>query len=193
MKNPLKGAALDEGLAGLLAGLVGAGIGGMATAYGARIGGQKTLEAALTQVERQEVAEHRHWVREQRRQACGEVLDSYAAFSMPAHHVVALITGGQSLTSEELDPFSEAIGDLIISTGRLHLWGPRELAEEGRAISQGVERMHQFAMLWNATSRLADQEELLDSQELVREQMAVVGRAMGVFARVARRTLAGAH
>lgn len=63
---------MDQGVAAVwagAAGLVGAGIGGAAAAWGAWVAGEKTVEAAEKQARQSAVAEHHAWQRQARYEA----------------------------------------------------------------------------------------------------------------------------
>lgn len=139
---------MDQGLAGLLAGiagLIGTGVGGLATAYGARIGADKTLEAAHAQVEAQSDAEHDHWVREQRRQACSDIVDAYGTFMLSLNRVTDQVWDRVQPTDSDLEAVKNDARNFYLAGERLSLWGPDELVARFRPIRTAVEDLHSLA------------------------------------------------
>ncbi|MFJ7180999.1 hypothetical protein ACIQXA_32420 [Streptomyces massasporeus] len=132
---------MDQGIAGVIAGaagLIGAGIGGLATAYGARIGAQKTIEAAQTQVDRQSAAEHLHWVRDQRRQVYSQVVELHATYMLATIACAVTLGSGQHMSDEELRSVRGQYIKLVEVSARSDLWGPGEVVEK-------VNRLHHAA------------------------------------------------
>lgn len=126
-------ACMDQGLAGVVAGIVGTGgavvgaaVGAIAGVRGARIGGVKAVEAALVQVERQAAVEHLQWVREQRQQACAKLLDAHSAAEDALKRAAAVIRRGGSFPDAERDELTNHIFTLQSCTSQLALWGPDE-------------------------------------------------------------------
>ena len=139
---------MDQGLAGLLAGiagLIGTGVGGLATAYGARIGANKTLEAAHAQVEAQSGAEHGHWVREQRRQACSDVVDTYGVFMLSLNRVTDKVWDHVQPTDGDFEAVKNDARNFYLAGGRLSLWGPDDLVTLCRPIRAAVESLYSLA------------------------------------------------
>ncbi|WP_128146072.1 MULTISPECIES: hypothetical protein [unclassified Streptomyces] len=132
---------MDQGVAGVIAGiagLVGAGVGGLATAYGARIGAQKTLEAAQTQVERQATAEHAHWVREQRRQVYSAVVELEAAHTIAINGYQVQLERGDTPTTEQLHGLEDRYNRIAEVIACAHLWGPYELATKATLLRSAI-------------------------------------------------------
>lgn len=132
---------MDQGVAGVIAGiagLVGAGVGGLATAYGARIGAQKTLEAAQTQVERQATAEHAHWVREQRRQVYSAVVELEAAHTIAINGYQVQLERGAAPTTEQLHGLEDRYNRIAEVIACAHLWGPYELATKATLLRSAL-------------------------------------------------------
>ncbi|MGI5195573.1 hypothetical protein ACQEVY_18295 [Streptomyces sp. CA-288835] len=128
---------MDQEVAGIIAGiagLVGAGVGGLATAYGARVGAQKTIEATHLQVERQSTAEHTHWIREHRRQVYGDVMASHAKFLATTVNRVIELREGRPQPSEDHQRFREHWLDLVETTARVDLWGPGDVQAQAQAL-----------------------------------------------------------
>lgn len=115
-----------------MVGLIGAGIGGLATAYGARVGAQKTIEAARTQVDRQATAEHRHWVREQRRQAYSAVLEADLVLTMAIDGCTSDLYKGTALSEDAVSSMGRHIKNLATAVTRATLWGPDDLIDKAR-------------------------------------------------------------
>ncbi|MGW8765792.1 hypothetical protein ACWGN5_25145 [Streptomyces sp. NPDC055815] len=142
---------MDQGLAAALAGIagvVGAGIGGLATAYGARVGAQKTIEAVHTQVAHQASAEHEHWTREQRRQACDETVAAWMTFITQSVPCQGRISRDQDLSEEQFSALHEAFIALTIATAKLQLWGPDDLVSSARSMGSAAKQLHVAILRW---------------------------------------------
>ncbi|MFH9988447.1 hypothetical protein [Streptomyces luteogriseus] len=147
---------MDQGIAGVIAGiagLVGAGVGGLATAYGARIGAQKTLEAAHAQVERQSTAEHLHWMRDHRRQAYDDVMASYASFLAVMANLVGELLQGRPLPSDGRQRLREHFLALVETSARVDLWGPREAQAHAQALREAAVDVNTALTGWSHALR----------------------------------------
>ncbi|MFC8780753.1 hypothetical protein ACFW20_25135 [Streptomyces nigra] len=147
---------MDQGIAGVIAGiagLVGAGVGGLATAYGARIGAQKTLEAAYTQVERQSAAEHMHWIRDHRRQVCDDVMASHASFLAVMINSVVELHQSRPLPSDVRQRLWEHFLALVETTARVDLWGPREVQAQAQALRGAAGDVNTALTGWSSALR----------------------------------------
>ncbi|MFD9881538.1 hypothetical protein ACFWZT_08745 [Streptomyces alboflavus] len=184
---------MDQGLAGLIAGiagLVGAVVGGGATAYGARIGAQKTIEAAQTQVHHQSAAEHQHWVREHRKQACLELVDGFGGYVPIAVECLGAVNQGNPVDREKQAELRRWCTQLVVSGGHLQLWGTTEL------ISCGGDMTHEITLFTNLMSRWAgvrvtgDSETTRQHQAECQEQWTKVTQARRAFTSASREALA---
>lgn len=153
--NP-QNAAMDQGIAGVvagIAGLVGAGIGGLATAYGARVGAQKTIEAAQAQVSHQSAAEHTHWVREQRTQLCSELARRHASFAFELYKNGAGLTAGQQLSRDVREDLMARHLEIAEIAWTLQLWGPTGLSLATSTLSATGSRVLTSAISWSEAVR----------------------------------------
>ncbi|MEV1061762.1 hypothetical protein [Streptomyces sp. NPDC050263] len=144
---------MDQGIAAVLAGvagLAGAGIGGLATAYGARIGAQKSMEAVQVQVRKQSEAEHLHWAREQRRQTCIALTDTFGLFARSVVSCNAFIYDRRPLPLEEIDRITAEAQSLVIQRGHVELWGPLPLTEAATALTDAAEELRRSTQQWPA-------------------------------------------
>ncbi|MFJ3867846.1 hypothetical protein [Streptomyces nigra] len=144
---------MDQGIAGVIAGvagLIGAGIGGIATAYGARIGAQKTIEAAQTQVERQSAAEHMHWAREQRRQVYSQLIELHSTYMLTTITSGIVLDRGQALSDEELQAIRGQYIKFVEAGGRLDLWGPAEVVVKGNRLVQACGAKYTAICNWSS-------------------------------------------
>ncbi|MDO0935215.1 hypothetical protein QQY66_27405 [Streptomyces sp. DG2A-72] len=152
---------MDQGLAAFLAGmaaLLGALIGGGFTAWGARIGGEKTVEAARQQVKDQAHVESKRWLLQARHDAYRVILgatESYMnALIMPTPEAEAEVAK-QLFHSAKLrvelvgpDTVRSAVGELsfafvvvqrVIDDGRsVESWMVEKLSERHRAFLDAV-------------------------------------------------------
>jgi hypothetical protein len=184
---------MDQGIAAVVAGvagLVGAGIGGLATAYGARIGAQKTIEAAQTQVQHQATAEHGHWVREQRRQVCSNIVSAWSAFMSPAGRCYIAIKSSEAIPQEEVLALHERLLELNDANAAPQLWGPDELVLAAQAVAASSMRMHRCALRWHDALDGGDQAAIEAHQATAETVLEEARRAWHAFQAVTRSTLA---
>ncbi|MCT9011627.1 hypothetical protein [Streptomyces rhizosphaerihabitans] len=113
---------MDEGIAALIAagfGLVGAGVGGIAAAWGAKVGAERSAQATRQQVQDQAAAEHDLWLRQQR-------LDAYQNFQDTYGELARLISLGES---EDLSAASDSARVMARWSARIDILGPPDVAE----------------------------------------------------------------
>ncbi|MFB6837085.1 hypothetical protein [Streptomyces sp. NPDC056361] len=183
---------MDQGLAAALAGIagvVGAGIGGLATAYGARVGAQKTIEAVHTQVTHQASAEHEHWTREQRRQACDETVSAWMTFVTLAVPCQGRISRDQDLSEEQFNTLHEAFIALTIATAKLQLWGPDNLVSSANSMSSAAKQLHVAMLRWPQTLHGGDTAETSAAKEQIEACATSASAAWRSFASTAHTTL----
>lgn len=183
---------MDQGLAAALAGvagLIGAGIGGIATAYGARVGADKTIEAVQTQVHGQSTAEHAHWVREQRRQLCSDITDAYASFMEASAICSTWIRMGEAASREALDWISHSEVALINHCARTQLWGPDELEDAALTLLTTARSLSKSASDWRRVVETGEQDVIHAHQTDHARKIVQGAWAWNAFANVARTTL----
>ena len=76
---------MDEGVAAIAAGAVGvlgAGLGGLAAIFGAKVGADKNAAAVVRQIRHQAQVEHTQWVRDQRSTAYAEFLMAWHEYTL---------------------------------------------------------------------------------------------------------------
>ncbi|CCA56269.1 hypothetical protein SVEN_2983 [Streptomyces venezuelae ATCC 10712] len=152
---------MDQGVAAAfagIAGLVGAGLGGLATAYGARIGAQKTIEAVQVQVSQQASVEHEHWVREQRRQACDDIATAWVPFMTTSANCLARVSLGNSPSNEQLSELHQAFVGLAATCAKPPLWGPNELIRAAQDIVATTQPFSRSLSTFRGTLDSGDQE-----------------------------------
>jgi hypothetical protein len=131
---------MDEGMAALIAGgcgLIGALAATGGAMWGARTGAAKALEAAHAQVAGQELAEHRHWAREQRMLTLMDALDQLTTMDRALGSAwVKLILGEVPPTAlhDELMTSQQALMRCVFGLG---VWGP----DQGRVVGQEINRL----------------------------------------------------
>ncbi|MGW5047173.1 hypothetical protein [Streptomyces griseoluteus] len=182
---------MDQGIAGLLAGiagLVGAGIGGLATAYGARVGATKTLEAAQTQARQQSVAEHRHWVRDRRSTVCTGVSDSLRTYTEVAHRYLAEVLEGQLPLDADTTALQAATNQLTYSAGQADLWGPDEVASKAQQVASQGQRMTALLRRWHEIVNQGEVERVAHQQACASQWLPLTDARMD-FMPTARRML----
>jgi hypothetical protein len=119
---------MDQGLAAVwagIAGLAGAAIGGGAAAWGAWIGGKRTVEAAEKQAQRAAVTEQQHWQRQAR-------YDAYQAALLIAEQPV--YWGGQ-VTRDAAEAFRQ---DMLRAIARIRIVGTVDVANSATPVLRMV-------------------------------------------------------
>ncbi|MFE2500823.1 hypothetical protein [Streptomyces rubiginosohelvolus] len=179
---------MDQGIAGVIAGcagLLGAGVGGLATAYGARVGAQKTVEAAHAQAERQSTSEHLHWIREQRRQVYSDVLASHAPFRTTAIKRSIELSQGRPLPPEENLRFEEQILQIAEVTARADLWGPASVLDAAHEMSRAGGDKYIALIDWSQAIRAERSDDTLERSQQYAAALAAYGQARALFVQAA--------
>ncbi|MFF0735779.1 hypothetical protein ACFYVK_29675 [Streptomyces chartreusis] len=187
---------MDQGIAGVIAGiagLVGAGIGGLATAYGARIGAQKSMEAVQIQVQRQSAAEHEHWVRDHRRHVCTEITDAYAQCVPVVTQCFQRMDEQDAILPELMDSLVSAVDGLITIRGHAQLWGPQELEDAAFLLTSALNDLTEKIKLWPAIHATWDDSAMAELRDACGEEAERVTEARRSFLNTAYRTLAKAQ
>ncbi|MEV8334302.1 hypothetical protein [Streptomyces niveus] len=133
-------AALIAAIAGMVGALGGAAVGGIAAVRGARLGAEKSAEATRQQVKDQAVVEHLHWLRQERREACVELLTSSEELVSALWQIWELVEPlvdeaepGQPIITPEmrtrLTTADEVHDACLAAKMRLFLLGPDDLLE----------------------------------------------------------------
>ncbi|MCI3931224.1 hypothetical protein [Streptomyces sp. AN091965] len=184
---------MDQGIAGLaagIAGLIGAGVGGLATAYGARIGAQKTIEAARTQVQAQSSVDHQQWVRDQRRQACTDVFDAFSRYSRAASVCGSHVRADRAVSSDEIGELTDATLDLTVVAGHLELWGPDDIVTAAQGITDTAHTQHRLFVHWLAAFASGDADALGEQVRRIDSGWGDLARARAEFVGAVRTQLA---
>lgn len=133
---------MDQGIAAVLAGgfglvgaVAGAFAGGIWAVRGAKIGGSKAVEAARLQIEGQAAAEQLQWVRGQRQQAYGQLLDAQSAVEDTLARAAPGIRAGGRLSDEARDELTQRSLTLQKCTRQIALWGPEEVIRLAHALA----------------------------------------------------------
>lgn len=145
---------MDQGVAGLIAGvagLVGAVFGGLSTAYGARVGARRAIEAIHVQADRQAISEHQQWAREQRRQAAVAVTDAFGTYANTVTRLGQAISAGRDIAADSATSASEAHRSLVITKGHLELWGPDALELSAHRLTRATSKLLSVIANWHAS------------------------------------------
>lgn len=142
---------MDQGLAGLIVGGLGL-IGALAATggamWGARMGATKALDAVHAQVAGQEIAEHRHWAREQRRLALTNALDQITKIDHTLRRAWVKLLLGEVPPVELHEEYMTSNEALMRGAFHLGVWGP----DQGRAVGQNIVdlayRVYESWTLW---------------------------------------------
>lgn len=143
---------MDQGMAAVIAGTVGA-IGALSGAIagmrGARLGAVKAVEAAQIQVQGQFEAEHRYWLREQRRQAFMQTSHQYVeVLHCLRAWETSLRRSDADTASARRESAERAVTDLAIVVFDLRLWGPHEIVQIGKRLRRAAQRALETAVQW---------------------------------------------
>jgi hypothetical protein len=184
---------MDQGIAGVIAGiagLLGAGIGGLATAYGARLGAQKTIEAVQTQVDRQSAAEHRHWVREQRKQVYSSILEGHAALLAACEDRTNRLEDCYPLSDELITDDRDEIARFGATVAKAHLWGPDEIVSMADELFHAAVDRFVSQVEWSAAIQSGVQTAMQERWQAFRGMAQRETEARVAFVRAAHAALA---
>ncbi|MEE4419572.1 hypothetical protein [Streptomyces bugieae] len=131
-------AALYAAIIGFAAAVIGTIVGGWVTWRAARHGADVAVQAAIEQVTGQAASEHTHWVRQERRTICGNILRHYCAVVDALSRLNTAARAGQP---------AEALIEEVMAAGRkLHhtcyetrLFGPDELHHAAARLAHATE------------------------------------------------------
>ncbi|MFF4040670.1 hypothetical protein [Streptomyces sp. NPDC001816] len=183
---------MDQGAAAVfagVAGLIGAGIGGLATAYGARIGAQKSIEAVGLQVQRQSAAEHGHWVREQRREVCVSFIDAFVRYAKGLVDCSKFVNTRTVVPSDTAADLSDSRNSLIILRGHLQLWGPQAVVDAAFALTDAVRATYDWVEEWYEILESGDESHIDSHIARDQELTTSLGAARLAFVATARDVL----
>lgn len=173
---------MDQGLValvtagvGLVGAIGGAAIGGIAAARGARIGAETTARATARQVQDQAAANHAHWIRERRLEACRDLLGAYDDYVGAASAFQRLLEGDPD-SSEPAEPVT--LHPSTLALARLYflirILGPESLRQAAWQLRQTQEGHAESLYAWRrAYLRRNDQEvgEALMQHDACRDQL----------------------
>ncbi|MFF9025159.1 hypothetical protein [Streptomyces eurythermus] len=134
-------AALIAGLAGTAGALGGALVGGVAAVRGARIGAEKAAEAARQQVQDQALADHNHWLRQQRLEAYTTFLAAYDAHVPIADRTsrkIQDLSPGEDLPDEDLAEMIATANAIRRERQRVKLVGPDAIHSKAMNLEETV-------------------------------------------------------
>lgn len=143
---------MDEGMAALIAGgcgLVGALAATAGAVWGARRGATSTLETARAQVAGQELAEHRHWAREQRMLTLMDALDQLATIDRTLGAAGVKLQLGERPPTALHDGYMTSSEGLMRAVFRLGVWGPDQARVVGQNIYDLANRVYQSWVSWD--------------------------------------------
>ncbi|NUH35288.1 hypothetical protein HUF15_00640 [Streptomyces samsunensis] len=131
---------MDQGWAAVIAGVVGllgAGIGGYFAKKGAEVGAKTAADALAHQVERQAANELTHWVRQEQRQAHGEVAHAYGALAKTLADCRIAMNDGRN-ADDLLAQAAEQRSLLHIACSGTALFGPEAVWAAAQELSQAA-------------------------------------------------------
>jgi len=143
---------MDEGMAALIAGgfgLMGALAATGGAMWGARRGAVSTLESVRAQVAGQEVAEHRHWAREQRMVTLMDALDQLATIDRTLGAAGVKLQLGERPPPALHDDYMTSSEALMRAVFRLGVWGPDQARIVGQKIYDLANRVYQSWVFWD--------------------------------------------
>ncbi|MGW5284644.1 hypothetical protein ACWERI_35260 [Streptomyces collinus] len=183
---------MDQGIAAVLAGvagLVGAGIGGLTTAYGARVGAQKSIEAVQVQVDRQAASEHEHWVRDQRKQVCNDIATAWTAFFYTSAPCMGNVASRQPVTDEQLTALDTAYQAVAVACHQLIMWGPDDLTVSAELLSRACLGINSNARIWPQILTSAQESAISGHMAAAEEASRALSSALARYVTKARATL----
>lgn len=146
---------MDQGLAALLSagvGIVGAAVGGLAAARGARIGAETAARATAKQVRDQADVDHDHWLRGQRLEACRAFFVAYDEYALAASNMTRAverdIAGSEELVGEA---FGQSMTNFRNAFYQVRLVAPAAVRERALQLARGVEDHYASVMRILAT------------------------------------------
>jgi hypothetical protein len=154
-----EGDAMDEGLVGLIGGglgLVGTFAATAGAMWGARLGAMKGLEATRAQVAGQELAEHRHWAREQRRLALTDALDELTIIDQVLRKAWVKLLLGDSPPTQLHEDYMTHHEAFMRDVFHLGVWGPDEARMVGQNIVGLANRVYEAWALWESALNAGD-------------------------------------
>ncbi|MFJ4279034.1 hypothetical protein [Streptomyces massasporeus] len=183
---------MDQGVAAVVAGLagtVGALAGALAGMRGARLGALKAVEAAHLHVQGQARTEHKHWVREQRRQAYTRTSHLYVEVLHSLRSCGDALSRAQGdLAAERLQFTDRAVTDLQIAVFDLRLWGPHEIVAVAKDLRRSANRARDVLVRWHDSLTSRQECDHLESE--YNEAMGQLGDPYAEYMEIAARTLA---
>ncbi|MFG3516662.1 hypothetical protein [Streptomyces bobili] len=181
---------MNDGLAALIAagfGLLGALSAAAAALWGARTGAAKVLEAAKAQVAGQELAEHRHWAREQRMLTLMATVDQLTSMDAALSLAWVKLIMGEVPDGDLHEQFSAPSKALMSCVFRLGVWGPSEGRVVGHEIHRLANRVHEVWILWEGALHSGNPTDAL--QEDFRVRRAALNGPWAEFLNIAGRAL----
>ncbi|MFF9808639.1 hypothetical protein ACF1G5_26600 [Streptomyces coeruleorubidus] len=169
---------MDQGVAAAfagVAGLVGAVVGGFVTAYGARVGAQKSLEAVSLQVQHQSAAEHNKWVRDQRRQAYTLLLEAYLQYGKSVAACGRFIEKHAEVPTEVMKKCSDDTDALVAVSGHVDLWGPQELTTSAETLTGAAHDLLLVVEEWPDIHATQDASVMRSHTERIEELVEALG------------------
>lgn len=143
---------MDEGMAALIAGgcgLLGALAATGGAMWGARRGAASTLESVRAQVAGQEVAEHRHWAREQRMVTLMDALDQLATIDRTLGAAGVKLRLGERPPTALHDDYMTSSQALMRAVFRLGVWGPDRARVVGQKIYDLANLVYESWVMWD--------------------------------------------
>ncbi|MEU8847887.1 hypothetical protein AB0C70_16935 [Streptomyces sp. NPDC048564] len=146
---------MDEGLValvtagvGLVGAIAGAAVGGMGATRGARIGAQTAAEATAKQVRDQSLADHEHWLRQERLAACRNLLTAYSEYAIAASNVARVYEGSRPGDAEIGLNMGASVTQFRDAYFQLRLLGPNELRAPALRLGDHVEAHNECLTKW---------------------------------------------
>lgn len=129
-------AALIAGLTGMAGALGGAVAGAIGAVRGAKVGAERTAEATRQQVQDQAVAEHSHWLRQQRQTA----YSAFIAANQAAERAAEAAMNGtyDPQARDSLEALDRARNDLNDISSQVFVLGPDTMITASRRVFQNL-------------------------------------------------------
>ncbi|MET9465739.1 hypothetical protein ABZY44_13210 [Streptomyces sp. NPDC006544] len=189
---------MDEGLVaivtagvGLVGGLGGAAMGGLAAVRGARMGAETTARATIEQARAQERAQHDHWLRDERKRAAVLMLEAYDRFTIAASNVTRMFDLEIEASPDVWAAYATSMNEIRRAYFPLRLVGPARVHQAARVLWQLIEEYNEGIKEWADGIVTATDETRVGWQAREEQQRPALGRAHSDLINAASESLQG--
>ncbi|MEU3993650.1 hypothetical protein AB0F24_35840 [Streptomyces platensis] len=189
---------MDQGLValatagvGLVGAIGGAAIGGIAAARGARVGAETAARATARQVRDQAAADHAHWLRERRLEACRDFLGAYDEYAGAATAFAKLLQGNLDGSGT---PEPVTLHPSILALNRtyflIRIVGSEEVRQAAKQVQHTQVEHAETLYAWRRAYLSQDDRDVADAVERHGTRLDQLSRAYGEFVAATNRAVA---